>query len=96
MFAAALLFVACQGCPPAPGPVVNPTGPDAAAPTLPVSQACVDFCQHGTDLGCPWAQPTPMGATCGQVCANNQEAAIAPWDLACRTKASDCNPAGCR
>jgi hypothetical protein len=90
----AALFVAMAACVPGcpkPGPApVTPTAGDAAPAT------CLDLCRHGAQLACPWAADTPAGATCLQVCANNQGAGIAPWDLSCRVAASVCDPPGCR
>lgn len=90
--------IGCQGCHPSPAPVVTPTGAAGAAPApLPGGPAtCLDFCRHGADLNCHWAADTPMGATCVEVCANNEKVAIAPWDLDCRTRSPACNPPACR
>ena len=88
----------CQGCHPSPAPVVNPSGAAGAAPApLPDGPAtCLDFCRHGDALSCAWAEPTPDGATCLQVCTNNQKVAIAPWNLDCRVQATVCDPPNCQ
>jgi hypothetical protein len=94
-------FVALAGilaCPkPGPTPVVNPRDASDAAPAWNGGPAtCLDFCRRGAVLKCAWAADTPAGATCVEVCANNQKAAIAPWDLSCRTAASVCDPPKCQ
>ena len=78
----------CEGCQhnPAPTPV-TPAGADAAPAKTPAT--CLDLCRHETDLNCAAAAPTPAGASCVDVCSNNQNA-IAPWDLDCRTTAGSC------
>jgi hypothetical protein len=88
----------CQGCPWTDPPVVHPSGAAGApAPDWNGGPAtCLDFCRRGSVLNCAWAQPTAAGATCVEVCANNQKVAIAPWDLDCRTAATNCNPPKCQ
>jgi len=86
------------GCPkPTPTPVVNPRDASDAAPAWNGGPAtCLDYCRRGAVLGCPWAQPTPAGATCVDVCANYQKVSPAPWDLTCRTQSTVCDPPGCK
>lgn len=95
---AVLAGLGCDGCHPSPDPVVNPTG--AAGSPAPVwnggPATCLDFCRRGAALSCAWAADTPAGATCVEVCANNQKAAIAPWDLDCRVSAKVCDPPKCQ
>jgi hypothetical protein len=84
-----LLVVGCNGCQhPQPGPV-TPSA-DAALWDGSTPATCLDLCRHGQDLGCTWAQPTPKGAPCVDVCVNNQAVQIAAWDLDCRVRKSSC------
>ena len=76
----ALVFCcSCAGCPPTPTPT-----PDAAPHV-----SCVTVCQRGLEMGCRWADPTPNGTECYDVCANAMAFGLA-WDLACRTNAQSC------
>jgi hypothetical protein len=34
--------------------------------------ACEAMCNHGTKLGCVWAEPTPEGTSCVTVCQDNE------------------------
>lgn len=97
LFAIAVLLalVGCNGCQhnPPPHTTFPPPG-DAAidySPPPPGEPAtCLDVCRNGLRLRCSWAAATPNGASCVDVCANNQSAGIAPWDLDCRARATDC------
>lgn len=90
MLAVVVAIGCCQGCHPGPKPVVKPAAD--AAPTPPAGTAtCLDLCRHETALNCPAAAPTPAGATCVDVCINNQNGP-APWDLDCRTSAGGPSP----
>ncbi len=80
-----LVLASCPGCPPAPPPVTPDASDAAAAPGT-----CAAVCQNGRRLGCPFAQPTPQGASCEEVCSNVQGTGIATWDLGCRSAASSC------
>lgn len=98
ILAGVIALGAILACPkPGPKPVVNPTDASDAAPAWNGAKAtCLDFCRRGTALNCAWAADTPAGATCVQVCANNQKVAIAPWDLDCRVSATVCDPPKCQ
>lgn len=65
------------------GPVPTPTE-DAAAP----SPSCATACARGAKLGCQYATPTPMGASCATVCENAAE--TVPWDIRGLTNATIC------
>src|SRR6185437_1176232 len=85
-----LLGLCCQGCPkPTPVPVTPISVGDAAWDGS-TPATCLDLCRRGQALGCAWANPTPAGANCVDVCVNNQNARIAPWDLNCRARATSC------
>jgi hypothetical protein len=56
----------------------------------PAPATCETACLHGKNLGCIWATPTPMGATCVQVCSN--AALTVPWNVAALTTATTCTP----
>jgi hypothetical protein len=62
----------------------NPPPPDAAVPV----SSCSTACARGAALQCVWAQPTPLGASCSDVCVN--AAHTVPWDVARLTSASAC------
>jgi len=77
----ALLASTCETGPfPKPPPEPEPPSPweqsadaappeeDAAAPHTPCYLACANLRR----LGCVESQPTPGGATCTQVCSNNE------------------------
>ena len=63
-----------------PTPVPDPPGP--------VADVCDQVCDHGTALGCPWAAPTALGATCGDTCRSANT--ILPWNTACIISAASC------
>jgi len=85
------------GCPkPGPSPGVNPQDAADAHAWNGGPATCLDYCRRGAALGCSWAKPTPAGAPCVDVCANNQNVDIAAWDLDCRTAATSCNPPKCQ
>jgi hypothetical protein len=77
-----LLVVAVFGCQlgpfPKPPPQPEPPSPwdnpsDAApVPSPPDDSPCGKACAKLLALGCPEAQPTAAGATCTQVCVNNE------------------------
>lgn len=76
----ALVFCSsCAGCP------VNPTPTPDAAPHY----SCVTACTRGLEMGCRWADSTPGGGECYDVCQNAQQFGL-KWDLACRSKAASC------
>lgn len=82
MLLAMVLSLGCDGCHPSPQPV-TPVGLDGPA-------TCATVCANGVAHGCAFAQPTPLGASCVDVCLHNQDVGIAPWDLDCRTAAPSC------
>lgn len=88
-FAFIALALGCDGCHPAPAPVVNPTAVGDAAPVS-APGTCLDVCRNGAALGCAFAADTPAGATCVTFCANYQDVAARPWDLTCRANAKSC------
>jgi hypothetical protein len=82
----AICFFACGPYPPpepTPGPEPEPI-PD------PISATCTEVCVRGDFLNCKWAQPTPGGASCVEVCENVQTSGIVQWDLGCRAAARSC------
>jgi hypothetical protein len=79
----ALLASTCEVGPfPKPAPQPEPPSPwdtpaDAAPPAPEETDAaahtpCYRACKHLEQLGCPEAKPTAGGATCTQVCTNNE------------------------
>lgn len=78
LFVAAALLVSCV----TPGPV--PPTPTAT---------CASVCAHGVELGCTWAEETPKGATCEEVCENASR--VVPWNLDCLAAATECGPRVC-
>lgn len=78
-----LLALLLAGCPkPLPGPV--PPGPADAGAPADGPATCERLCSDGRALGCDWAQPTPTGAPCEDVCRNATVGGPVAWDLACR------------
>ena len=71
----AMFFVACGSVQPVPDPPV----PGAT---------CEAACARGAKLGCSWARPTELGASCLEVCAN---ASVVPWPAECLSKADTCD-----
>jgi hypothetical protein len=82
-----VLTLGCHGCHPSPAPL-TPTAGDGAPGSYPAT--CDGLCALEASLGCPAAQPTPAGASCAVVCANQASAGIAPWDLGCRVRQTSC------
>ena len=60
---------------------------DAARPST-----CAGWCSNAAALRCPSGKPTPLGATCVQVCTNVQTGP-AKWNLKCRAAAKTCKAA---
>jgi hypothetical protein len=63
-------------------------------PTTPAT--CADACAHGagrdgSGLSCDWAQPSPDGVPCEQICG--EAPAALPWALACIVGANSCESA---
>ena len=75
-----LLTLALAGC----ATTQCPTG----ATPCPSPATCETACLHGHNLGCEYATPTPMGATCLDVC--NNAAQTVPWDVQALTEAASC------
>ena len=71
----------CQSCATSPTPAPNGDGGT-------VTSSCASACAKGTKLKCVWANPTPEGATCVQVCTN--AAATVPWNVSALTAATSC------
>lgn len=93
------LVAGIAGCPkPSPTPIPptppynppNPYSSDSAVPDPARQYTCADVCKHGFDLNCPWAQPTPNGATCLDVCNNIQTSGVITWNLACKSTQPSC------
>jgi hypothetical protein len=83
-FLAFLALASCPGCPP-PAPPVTPDAKDAATPGT-----CGGVCANGRRLGCAFAQNTPQGASCEDVCNNLERSGVTSWDLSCRSVARSC------
>jgi hypothetical protein len=74
LFAALMLFMpGCATVPPGPGPAAD----------------CDGLCAHGVELGCRWAQATPKGASCVEMCLSAQTGPL-PWNFTCSAKAESC------
>jgi hypothetical protein len=93
---AVLGILACHG----PGAARPGTTSGAAqalsATSVPVSSiavktapSCADACAQGRALKCPFAEPSPGGASCEARC-NETQKGIAPYNLACRASAPSC------
>ena len=84
-----VFFGSCNGCgtTPVPNPPPGPTPITDAAP--PARDDCDLACNRGAVLGCAWAAPTALGATCADVCRNAQY--VLPWNTACIITASSCS-----
>jgi hypothetical protein len=76
-------FGACQSC-----ATTQPSPTPPAAIDAPQIPSCATACAHGAALGCSWAQPTPLGGTCEQVCTN--AAQTVPWNVACLISITNC------
>lgn len=72
----ALSFAGCVHVPP-PRPI------DGTA-------TCEDVCVRGRQLGCSYANPTPRGATCVEVCVDVVAGGDFTLDLECRARAATC------
>lgn len=83
-----LLGLACVPHP-SPGPVPPPPGPRSDAGGV----TCADACQHVLDMQCAWAQPTPDGHTCLDVCRSAEESGVVAWNVGCVFQASTCGEA---
>jgi hypothetical protein len=57
-------------------------------PTPTPSADCSTACARGRALGCPWSEPTAVGATCEAVCTASQP--VVPWSVECITAAPTC------
>jgi hypothetical protein len=68
------VFVACANC--------------GTNPPIPTQATCDAACARGAQLGCEWARPTHLGATCGAVCLNAADKV--PWNVACLSVAASC------
>jgi hypothetical protein len=84
---AIVLFLLVAG---ACGPVKPVPDPPPPNPPDPVENAdCEAVCGRAAVLGCEWAEPTPRGASCTELCEGVQ-AGLLPWDLDCRVRAPSC------
>jgi hypothetical protein len=66
--------------------------PTGSSLPCPAPATCATACAQGDALGCAWAAPTPMGATCQAVCDN--AAQTVTWDVKALTSATSCGPLG--
>lgn len=64
------------------------TCPVDSKPCPVVTPTCATACAKGEKLGCAWATPTPLGATCEEFCEN--AGITVPWDVAKLTSATSC------
>jgi hypothetical protein len=78
----AIVGIVLSAC--ATGPC--PTG--AGVPCPDPAATCATACAKGLELGCEWAEPTPMDHPCVEVCQNAAE--TVPWDVATLSKATAC------
>jgi hypothetical protein len=60
----------------------------ATFPPVTTTATCETACLHGHNLGCDWATPTKMGASCLDVCENASR--TVPWDVQQLTSATAC------
>lgn len=51
---------------------------------------CAAACTHYRAIGCDAGKPTPLGATCEDVCGVFLDAGLVKWDLKCRSEAPTC------
>ena len=82
-----ILCLALSACMPSP----TPDPPPQPEPLY----TCATACARGAELGCTWAQPTPAGTPCADVCAVASR--IAPWGVQCLSTTGTCEAANtCR
>lgn len=72
-----LCALLCAACIPAPRPV-------------PGADACALACDHGAELGCAFAQSTPNGASCTDVCLATEATGWSTMHPTCILRASTC------
>jgi hypothetical protein len=64
------------------------TCPVGTKPCPVVTPTCATACANGEKLGCIWATPTPLGASCVEFCGN--AGMTIPWDVAKLSTATSC------
>lgn len=79
-----VLIVACCG------PIPPPKPPDPPLPPPVENVDCGAVCERAATLSCEWAESTPDGATCVQVCQKIQDSGVVQWDLECRVQSESC------
>lgn len=78
-----MLTMAFTGC------ATTPCSVDAKPCPAPAA-TCATACANGAKHECGWANPTPAGHTCLEVCTN--AAQTVPWNVAGLTSAATCTP----
>jgi hypothetical protein len=66
-------------------PKADPNYPDSP-------EGCAAACEHGRDLGCEFAQPSPRGVACEVICQNAEDEGRM-WQTPCLAKAESCEQA---
>ncbi len=56
-------------------------------------QDCKNACAQGRALHCAFAEDTPAGGTCEEVCRNSETSGYASMNPACMAKAKSCEQA---
>lgn len=57
------------------------------------AELCNQACDHGKVLECDFAEPTPNGVECSQVCIETELTGWSRWHPECVLKASTCEEA---
>jgi hypothetical protein len=70
----------------------GPDPDDGGSKPLPSDFDCSTACENQRRLECELGEPTPRGASCEDVCENNQSSSIVSirWDVEKLTKATVC------
>jgi hypothetical protein len=64
--------------------------PGPVPPTPVPGAACVDVCSRAATLGCSFAQPSPGGVPCTEVCENLRTSGLPSWNLPCMAGSTTC------
>lgn len=78
-----IMTIILAGCPP----------PVTPQPEYVDADVCVRACEHGKKLGCEFAEPTPNGVECSQVCIETELTGWSNWNPECVLKAASCEAA---